>query len=226
MAASEIGFDVNGKLVPRSRPPVSLPVFTEQCTATVRVSGDSASGYFAVWWAVRPDSTADLVLSHAPDGLNWSPATRVDSTDRAATGCDRPAPSIYVEGPDVHIAYAMTASEGAGIFTAHSMDGGTTFHTPVTVAYGEHPGRTAIAARGDLVAVAYEDPNATPARISLALSRTGGHLFEPSIVASPPSGDAYSPGLALGDGLVAVTWSPDSTSSASAQRLVRTGTVR
>jgi hypothetical protein len=224
--APELGLDVNGHLVARTPPPVTLPVFIEQCPATIRVSGDSASGWSAVWWAVRRDSTADLVLSRSTDGVTWSAPARVDSTDTNATGCNRVPPGVFVDGSDVHIVYAMNASEGAGIFVAHSMDGGATFHTPVTVAYGEHPGRAAVAAHGDLVVVAYEDPNATPRRIAVAVSRTAGHLFEPSMIASPPSGDALFPGVALGDGLIAVTWSPDSVPNASGPRIVRTGILR
>jgi len=226
MAASEIGFDNAGHLVPRTPLPVALPVFTAQCTATVRISGDSASGWFGVWWAVRDDSTADLVVSHSPDGANWSPTTRVDSTDGARSGCSRPPPAIFVEGQNLHIAYPMNAREGAGIFVAHSMDNGMTFHTPVTVAYGERIGRVAIAARGDLVAVAYEDPNANPGRIGVALSRAAGHLFESHVTASPPSGEAHAPGVALGDGVIAVTWAAAAPSNASAPRIVRIGALR
>jgi hypothetical protein len=223
--APELAFDASGQLVARTPPPVTLPVFLEQCAATVRVSGDSTSGWSAVWWSVRRDSTADLVVSRSTDGVTWSAPARVDSTDTHASGCNRVPAGLFVDGADVHIVYAMNASEGAGIFVAHSMDGGATFHTPVAVAYGAEPGRAAIAARGDLVVVAYEDPNATPPRIALAISRTGGHLFEPSVIASPPTGEALAPGVALGDGIVAVTWSTDSV-NASGPRIVRTGTIR
>jgi hypothetical protein len=192
----------------------------------VRISGDSASGWFSVWWTVRHDSTADLVVSHSPDGINWSPTTHVDSTDAARSGCARPAPAIFVEGENLHIAYAMNAREGPGIFVAHSMDNGMTFHTPVTVAYGEQIGSVAIAARGELVAVAYDDPNATPGRIGVALSRAAGHLFESHATASPPNGEAHSPGVALGDGVIAVTWSAAAPTNASPQRIVRIGALR
>jgi hypothetical protein len=192
----------------------------------VRVSGDSASGWFAAWWAENLDSTADLVLSHSADGINWSPTMRVDSTDVARTGCTRMPPAVFVDGQNVHVAYAMTASEGPGIFVSHSMDSGMTFHTPVAIAYGEQPGRVAVAARGDLVAVAYEDPNSSPSRIAVAISRVAGHGFEAGIIASPPAGEAHEPGIALGNGLIAVTWSSGPASNASAPRIVRVGTLR
>ncbi|MEX2153937.1 MAG: hypothetical protein WD825_11410 [Gemmatimonadaceae bacterium] len=44
------------------------------------------------------------------------------------------------------------------------------FQSPVSVVRGERIGLTAIAARGDIVAVAYEDPNCDPPRVSLAVT--------------------------------------------------------
>lgn len=98
------------------------------------------------------------------------------------------------------------------------------FHSPVAVAYGERIGRAAIAARGDVVVVAYEDPNTEPRRISVALSRTMGHLFQARVPVSPPSGHARAPDVALGDGRIAVTWlrGDDST----AHRMLRIGQLQ
>jgi hypothetical protein len=101
------------------------------------------------------------------------------------------------------------------------------FHSPVAVVYGERIGLAAVDARGDLVAVAYEDPNTLPRRISLALSRTMGHLFQHRMTVSPNTGQPVrSPGVALGDGKVAVTWTRGAPTDASAPRVVRLGDVR
>jgi hypothetical protein len=120
----------------------------------------------------------------------------------------------------------MAAKEGPGIFAAHSMDRGMTFHSPVAVVYGEHIGLTAIAARGDLVVVAYEDPNSEPQRVAVALSRTMGHTFEAHEIVSPSTGQAHTPGIALGDGRIAVTWAQGDPANASASRAIRIGDLR
>ena len=225
-SSSSLAFDAQQQLVPRTPPTIALPVFTGQCASSVRVAHDTTGDWYAVWWSVRNDSTADVVVSRSTDGTTWAPAIRVDSTDVGRVGCDRPVPSIMADAGNVHVAYAMAAREGPGIFAAHSMDRGMTFHSPVAVVYGERMGLAAIAARGDLVAVAYDDPNSNPERISLALSRTMGHLFETREVVSPSTGPARAPTVALGDGKIAVTWARGAANDASAPRMLRTGDLR
>jgi hypothetical protein len=166
------------------------------------------------------------VVSRSTDGLTWSPAVRVDSTDAGHVGCQRPAPSIGADAGNIHVAYAMTAREGPGIFASHSMDRGMTFHSPVAVVYGERLGLTAIAARGNLVAVAYEDPNTSPQRVALAFSRTMGHPFDVREIISPSTSAARAPAVALGDGRIAVTWTRGPATDASAPRVLRIGELR
>ena len=62
------------------------------------------------------------------------------------------------------------------MFFAHFM--GSMLHSPVAVIYGERLVATAIAAEGDRVAVAYEEPNGTRQQVDVALSQTQGHIFE------------------------------------------------
>jgi len=228
-ATADLAFDAHQNLV--VRPPVNIrvPVFSRQCTSGVRVARDTTGDWYAVWWSVRSDSTADIVVSRSSDGVNWTPAVKVDSTDAEAVGCRRPAPSLYADGITIHVAYVMAAREGPGIFASHSMDRGMTFHSPVAVVYGAHIGGTAIAARGDVVAVAYEDPNSDPQRVAVALTRSMGHLFESRELVSPPTGAARDPRITLGASRIAVTWSPGVAGMAtdtSAPRMVRIGTLR
>lgn len=227
-SSEDIAFEGHGsdRLVPRVPPTFSPPVFTAQCAASVRVARDTIGDWYATWWSVREDSTADIVVSRSDDGVVWAPPVRVDSVDAGPVGCRRPPPAISVNGGYVYVAYAMAAREGPGIFASHSMDRGMTFHSPVAVVYGERIGRVAIAARGDLVAIAYQDPNSDPPRIGLALSRTRGHTFEDRELVSPPTGAASAPGVALGDGVVAVTWARGTGADASAPRMLRIGTIR
>lgn len=225
-STTDLAFDPQGHLVVRPPPSISPPTFTGQCAGSVRLTHDTTGHWYAVWWSIRPDSTADVVVSRSTDAVSWAPPVRVDSTDAGAVGCKRPPPSIDAYAGNVHVAYAMTAREGPGIFASHSMDRGMMFHTPVAVVYGERPGLTAIAARGDIVAIAYEDPNTNPTRIGLALSRTMAHLFEWRSLASPATGAARAPGVTLGDGKIAVTWARGAANDASAPRVLRVGELR
>lgn len=227
-ASSDVAFDAQQHLVARPTASIPVPAFRGLCTSSVRVSRDKSGEWYAVWWSVRSDSTADIVMSHSSDGVTWAATVQVDSTDAERVGCQRPPPSLYADAGTVHVAYAMAAREGPGIFASHSMDRGMTFHSPVAVVYGAHIGATAIAARGDLVAVAYEDPNSDPQRIAVAFSRSMGHLFESRELVSPPTGGARDPRVALGESRIAVTWSSaisGAAPSAVGPRMMRTGAL-
>ena len=125
-------------------------------------------------------------------------------------GCHRAPASVAIDSATgyVHVAYALTATEGAGVFFSHSMDSTATFHAPVPILYGERLGATNVAAAGDhVVVVAFEDPNAMTPRVGLALSRTMGHLFEDRIVpVSDDHGVATRPLVALRGRRIAVAW--------------------
>ena len=197
------------------------------CPQLVRLAHDSsAGGHYAAWWAVRPDSTADLIVAHSDDGSTWEAPVKVDTLDAGRSGCQRPAPAIAADAGNVHVAYAMAAREGPGIFASHSMDRGKMFHSPVAVVYGERIGRTAIAARGDLVAVAFEDPNTNPRRIGLAISKTMAHLFQARALVSPPTGEASAPRVALRDTTVTGTWAAVPREATVPRRFMRRGTIR
>lgn len=213
------------RLVSGDAPRVSPPVFPRQCAGSARVAHDSTSGdWYAAWWGPRGDSTADVLASHSRDGVTWTAPVRVDTADVGRIGCHRPPPSVAADRGNFHVAYAMTAREGPGIFASHSMDRGAMFHSPVAVVYGERIGGTAIAAKGDVVVVAYEDPNTEPRRISVALSRTMAHLFQSRVSVSPPGARARAPDVALGNGRVAVTWLEGTGDDLL--RMIRFGVIR
>jgi hypothetical protein len=164
---------------------------------------------YAVWWAPRADSSAALLAARSPDGgRSWPDIATVDTVDRGHNGCRRPAASVAADASTgyVHVAYTLVAPGAPGVFFAHSMPGRFTFHAPVPIIYGDHPGRTSVAASGDIVAVAYEDPNGAEARVGLALSRTLGHTFEHRTTASTGIGAAVEPQVAVAGGTVAVAW--------------------
>lgn len=148
----------------------------------------------------------------------------VDTADVAHAGCTRPPPALTVVGDDVHVAYSMVAPEGTGVFFTHFMYG--MFHSPVAVIYGERLVPTAIAAQGDTVAVAYEEPNGSRQRIDLALSTTMGHIFEWRLEATRDVDDARRPAVAIRGPLIAVGWEPAGTTDSATTRVVRIGRLR
>src|SRR5262249_40937558 len=151
------------------------------------------------------DSSAVLEAAWSSDsGRTWGKTAPVDTTDISSRGCDRPAASIATSGDDLHIAYSMIAPEGTGVFFAHFMD--SMLHSPVAVIYGERMVPAAIAAEGDRVAVAYEEPNGTRQQVDVALSQTQGHIFEWHATASRDIDAATQPSVALSGQRLAVTW--------------------
>ncbi|WP_348246247.1 hypothetical protein, partial [Salmonella enterica] len=68
------------------------------------------------------------------------------------------------------------------------------FEPPQVIVYGARPATTSVVSAGDLVLVAYEDPN-TGGRpfISVAVSRTAGHTWAERFAASEGSMSAERP---------------------------------
>ena len=201
------------------------------CTGSLRVARAGAVLH-AVWWAPRADSGARLLASRSgDDGRTWSAPVPVDTLDRGVNGCRRAPPAIAadVRSGYVHVTYALLAPEGPGLFFAHSMDGGATFHSPVAILYGDRLGRTSVASDGDLVAVGFEDPNSTVPRIGLALSRTMGHIFEHRLLpVSDDNGAATEPMTAVSGHRIAIGWRERAADGSAATRsalTVRAGVV-
>jgi hypothetical protein len=191
----------------------------------------AAGHLFAAWWHVRPDSGALLLAAHSDDaGRHWSAPAPVDTTDVGVTGCLRAPPALAADSASgyVHVVFALVGKEGPGLFFAHSMDGGATFHAAVPIFYGERLGRASVAADGDHVIVAFEDPNSRTPRVGLALSRTMGHIFEERLLPfSDDNGIATHPLAAIRGRRVAVAWERRPLSdSAAALVAIRTGTLR
>lgn len=120
----------------------------------------------------------------------------------------------------------MQATEGPGLFFAHSMDGGITFHAPVPIVYGERLGVTSVAASGDHVAVAFEDPGSRTPRIGLALSATMGHIFEHRLMpVSDDNSAATQPLVAVNGRRIAVAWRERQPASGPVVIRIRTGSL-
>ena len=180
----------------------------EGCQGSLRavVAGESS---FAAWWTVRPDSTAVLMTARALRGQPWSAPVIADSTDRGTRGCGRPPASIAADPISgyVHLAYFLEPASGGGVFFAHSMDGGATFHAAVPIVYGKNPARTSVSSHGDRVAVAYEDPNSQQPLVGVALSKTMGHIFEERVLATSDNGRARQPVVRVSGDSLKLWWS-------------------
>lgn len=190
----------------------------------------SGTATFAAWWKVRPDSSAVLVVARSPDGgATWDQGVVADSTDHSVRGCARPAPAIAADSENgyINVAYFMEPQSGSGIFFSHSMDGGKTFHAAVPIVFGEKAASVGLAASGDRVAVAYEDPNSVEPTVGIALSRTMGHIFEYRQTISSDNERASDPGVDLRDDTVKVWWSDHSADPrvATTRTAYREGTM-
>jgi hypothetical protein len=83
-----------------------------------------------------------------------------------------------------------------------------------------------VAAAGDRVAVAFEDPNSATPRIGLALSRTMGHIFEDRILpVSDDNGSATHPLVAVRGRRVTVAWQQRAAANGRIAFRIRTGTL-
>ena len=179
-----------------------------QCLMSIRTAGDP-SELFRSWWSVRSDSSVILSLQRSPNkGARWDSAIEVDSRDAGRRGCQRPAPGITYDPASgyVYLVYFVEASDGAGVFFAHSMDKGGIFHSPVPVVYGSAPSAASVAARGDSVVVVFEDPNSTTPRIGIVLSHSTGHLFDQRGQVTPDDVAAVAPWVSLNHSRITVWW--------------------
>jgi hypothetical protein len=209
---------------PDSIRPVTAPQVPGLCGSTLTTVGGT-SHLFATWWSVRPDSSAILYSAASADsGKTWGNPIAVDTADVSSRGCKRPPPSMTTVGDDMHVAYSMTASEGTGVFFAHFM--GAMLHSPVAVIYGERLVPTAIAAEGDRIAVAYEEPNGKRQQIDVSVSETQGHIFETHAVATRSVDVATTPAIALNGKMIAVGWTAHRLDASASSRVVRTGRLK
>jgi hypothetical protein len=210
----------------------NLPVIAgaiAPCIRSIRAAG-AGSELFRVWWASRSDSNVVLSMQRSADqGATWQPPVEIESRDRGHRGCARPAPGIFYDSSNayVHLVYFIEASDGAGVFFAHSMDKGEMFHSPVPVVYGNSPSVASVAAHGDSVVVVFEDPNSTTRRIGIVLSNVTGHIFDQRAQATPDDVPSIAPWVALDHNRIRVWWKTPSDSAGSTERVgYRDGTWR
>jgi hypothetical protein len=191
------------------------------CIGSIRTGGN-ASVLFRVWWSSRSDSNVVLWMQRSGDqARTWQAPVEVESRDRGRRGCDRPAPGIFYDPSSgyVHLVYFIEASDGAGVFFAHSMDQGGMFHSPVPVVYGNSPSSASVAAHGDSVVVVFEDPNSTRPTIGIVVSHVTGHIFDQRGQVTPDDVLAIAPWVALDHNRIRVWWKTPDDSVGRAERV-------
>lgn len=199
---------------------VQLPLpDSAACRGSIRVARAGKS-FFASWWSIRHDSSASLQVSRSDDGGQWAKPVIADGSDRSRRGCARPAASIAADigSGYVHLGYFIEPASGAGVFSAHTMDRGLTFHSPVPIVFGSRLAETAVAAEGARVAVAYEDPNSARPQVFVALSRTMGHTFELRVRASGENTNATNPAVKLRGTKLEAVWTERSSADPLRER--------
>jgi hypothetical protein len=216
------------------------PADTLRCPGSLQLVR-TGRGEVAAWWSRRDGKRVHLLAAWRDAGQGtWRGPIPVDTLDQGSgdardvprgvpTGCDRPAPGLSVDGENgfVHVAYALVGPEGPGFFYAHQMDPRAAFEPPQPIVYGERLGAARVASDGNLVAVAYEDPNSgTRRRIALALSRTAGHIWEGRVTASSGQSDATDPFVAVRGSALVVGWSEVPPTGGDTTFLVRRATIR
>lgn len=205
----------------------STPEDAGQCARTLRMARMPGRGTVAVWWTRAARGRVHLVAAWrdavAGDSTPapWRGPLAIDTLDMGAGdaqaaeagvyGCLRPAPGLAVDTRTafVHVAYTLRGPEGVGVFYAHQMDPRAAFEPPQAILYGERLGVARVAADGDVVGVAYEDPNVRGLRrIGLAVSRTAGHTFEEVRLDTGADGaDARDPYLRVTGRALLLGWS-------------------
>jgi len=191
------------------------------CLRSIRTAGNG-SELFRAWWSSRIDSNVVLWMQRSGDqGKTWQAPVEVEWRDRGRRGCDRPAPGIFYDSSSgyVHLVYFIEASDGAGVFFAHSMDQGGMFHSPVPVVFGNSPSLASVAAHGDSVVVVFEDPNSTRPTIGIVLSGVTGHIFNQRGQVTPDDVLAIAPWVTLDHNRIRVWWKTPDDSVGGAERV-------
>ena len=170
---------------------------------------------YAAWWELRGSGSALMLARSGDGGAHWEAPLVADDRDEGGLGCSRPPPALFADDITeyLHVTYHIAPAGSAGIYFTHSMHASElgksshgVLHTPVPVAHGERPARSAVAGRGDTVVVVFEDPNSAAPRILLSFSTGAGHVFGTYQIVSPEGTIARWPRVSLAGDSVRVEW--------------------
>jgi hypothetical protein len=184
------------------------------CCRTALATANDGTLY-AAWRAVQ-DSVRDIVLARSDDrGATFAAPRRVHADDWVFNGCPHAGPSLQVDDAGrVHIAW-WTGKEGAaGVYYAHSDDGGATFSAPINMGPTPRPAHVQLAVGPNRAVIVVWDEATTTPQIRLRVSRAGGDKFGAAMLLSSPGTSATFPVVALSRKGFVVAWSQKSAAAA------------
>jgi hypothetical protein len=192
-------------------------------TAVVAGRGDTV---YAAWRKVFPGNLRQVVVARSADGgRTWAEPALAQRDGWVIDGCPHAGPSMQVDAAGrVHVAWWSGKRGAAGVFYAHSDDGGRTFGAaaPMGVAEFSRPAHVQLAldpvpnapASAARVVATWDDGTVRDPRVLVRVSRDGGATFGPAVAASVPGRSATFPVLAAQGGRATLAWSEDTTSAA------------
>ncbi len=208
----------------------AFPGDPERCVGSLRLAHGPGGATAATWWSRRGGGRVALMTAWKGENTAalWSTPVAVDTSDtgpsdarageRRAAGCNRIPPAIAVDAATgaVHIAYSLPTKAGAGVFHVSQSAPGGPFGAPQAIVHGDAPAAARIAAAGELVAIAYEDPNGGTRRgIVLALSHDSGAHFKDRLAATAGVQGGRDPYVMIRGDHIVVGWSeiPNATAT-------------
>lgn len=124
------------------------------------------------------------------------------------------APHVVTSGSNVYAAWTDLTPLSFDVFVRRSADGGATFSSPVNVSRNIGSAyEVALAADGDLVAVAWIDDTPGNRDVFVAVSQDGGLTFGAAQNLSNDATASNNPVVAVGGGRVHVAWTLSHPSS-------------
>lgn len=142
-----------------------------------------------LWRQVFEGGIRDHALVHFKDWATPGPVTRVSWEDWKIDACPHHGPALAVDENDTyHAAWFSGAESKAGLYYAHSEDGGLSFSAAQPFGQqGKHP---AISALDDKVVLAWSEFDGELNRVWLMSSSDGGNSWTQPLVIAKAAGKA------------------------------------
>jgi hypothetical protein len=188
------------------------------CCRTAVAAGTGGVVY-AAWRSVAAGNVRDIVVARSEDGgRTWGEARTVHDDRWVFDGCPHAGPALQVDsGGRLHATWWTGKAEAAGVYYAHSDDGGRTFSEPAPLGTAgfSRPAHVQLAlGDGGTVLVAWDDGTTKLPRVQLRVSRDRGARWSASEPLSADDRVATFPVLAVSGRRLTVAWSEESPSDA------------
>lgn len=174
------------------------------------------------WRHVYAGNIRDVVVAKSTDqGKTWSEPVRVHADNWKFDACPHAGPAMSIDGEGtLHITW-WTGKEGsAGVYYAHSKDGGKSFSEPVALGVAQYsrPAHVQLALASDnRVIVAWDDGTKAVPQVTARVSNDDGKTFGEAVVVSAEGRAATFPVLSIAGDSVAIAWSEESSGALAAE---------